>query len=245
VEAATRQETPRVEADVALYKPNNLCALYIRNTSEQKQQALRRPKDMESWQSEVFSVAPRATWLLMSLGIVLAAEIAAALSLVFVRIIFPLSFNGGGNALLVLGVIFFLIIVPLAGLLAGLPTWWLFVARPRHITLRRGILLGMLSGLIAHPLVWICCLLLLSLMDAIRLAPHLASNFPSNLPSNLPLEPTSNLLLALPLSVLSLILVGWITASVGGIAGGLLVHLQGALMRRMRQQDGLVFPPHG
>lgn len=200
---------------------------------------------MESWQSEVFSVAPKATWLLMSVGIVLASEIAAALSLVFVRVIFPLSFNGSGNALLALGVIFFLIIVPLAGLLAGLPTWWLFVARPRHITLRRGIFLGMLSGLVAHPLVWICCLLLLSLVDAISLAPHLTSNFPSNFPSGLPLEPSSDLLLALPLSVLSLILVGWITASVGGIAGGLLVHLQGAPTWRLRQQDGIVSPPHG
>jgi hypothetical protein len=53
------------------------------------------------------------------------------------------------------------------------------------------------------------------------------------------------LLLVLPFSVLSLIYVGWITATVGGIAGGLLVHLQVVLMRRMRQQDGSVSPSNG
>lgn len=116
---------------------------------------------MGFWQSEVWSVAPMAIWLLMSLGSVLAAEIAAALSLVFLTIVTPLSFNGDGNGklpLLLLGVIFFLVVVPFVGLLVGLPTWWRFVARPRHLTRRHGVFLGMLCGLVAHPLVWICVL---------------------------------------------------------------------------------------
>jgi hypothetical protein len=88
------------------------------------------------WQSEVGSVAPKAIWLLMTLGIVLAAEIAAALSLVFLAVVTnvaPFSFNGYGNPPLVLGVIFFLVVVPVVGLLVGLPTWWRFVLRDPDI----------------------------------------------------------------------------------------------------------------
>jgi hypothetical protein len=169
------------------------------------------------WHSEVWSVAPKAIWLWMSLGIVLAAEIAAALSLVFLTNVVPLSYNGNGNGnppLLFFGVIFFVVVVPFVGLLVGLPTWWRFVARPRRLTLWRGIVLGMLSGIVAHPLVWI------GLLPALGFG----------------------LLLVLPVSVLSLIYVGWITAAVGGIAGGLLVHLQGVLMRRLRLQNGTVSP---
>jgi hypothetical protein len=169
-------------------------------------------------QSELWSVAPTAIWLVMSLGIVLAAEIAAALSLVFVATVFPLSYNGdGAPPLVLLGLIFFLVVVPFVGLLVGLPTWWRFVARPNQITRRRGVLLGMLSGMVAHPLVWICLL------------PPLGFG----------------LLLIIPASVLSLIYVGWITAAVGGIAGGVLVHLHGALLRRMRQHDGTMSLPTG
>jgi hypothetical protein len=75
----------------------------------------------------------------------------------------------------------------------------------------------MLSGIVAHPLV------------LIGILPSLGFG----------------LLLVLPLPALSLIYVGWITAAVGGIAGGLLVHLQVLLMRRMRQQDGTVSPSNG
>jgi hypothetical protein len=186
------------------------------------------------------SAAPKAIWLLMSLGIVLAAEIAAALSLVFVTIVLPLSYSGPGNQLLLPGVLFFLVVVPFAGLLVGLPTWWLFVAKPRHLTLRRGIVLGMLSGLVAHPLVWIGLLLILALVEVINLTPDFMSSLLLLLPGLM-----SSLVLLLPFSLLSLILVGWITAAVGGIAGGLLVHLQAVLMRRMRQHDGGVTLPHG
>lgn len=175
---------------------------------------------MGFWQSDVWPVAPPAIWLLMSIGSVLAAEIAAALSLVFLTIVTPLSFNGNGYGnppLLLLGVMLFLVVVPFVGLLVGLPTWWRFVARPGHLTRRRGVLLGMLCGIVAHPLVWIC------LLPALGFGP----------------------ILVLPVTVLSLIYVGWITAAVGGIAGGVLVHLQAVLTRRMCQQDGQVPQPNG
>lgn len=171
---------------------------------------------MGFWQADVWSVAPTAIWLLMSLGIVFAAEIAAALSLLFLTIVTPLSFNGN-PPLVLLGLIFFLVVVPVVGLLVGLPTWWRFVARPRRFIRRRGVFLGMLCGLVAHPLVWICML------------PALGFSF----------------LLVLPVSILSLVYVGWITAAVGGIAGGVLMHLQGVLTRRQRQQDGPVPQPNG
>jgi hypothetical protein len=198
---------------------------------------------MGFWQSEVWSVAPKAIWLLMSLGIVLAADIAAALALAFASLIFPLSFSGSGTLLLILGVIFFLVVVPVAGLLVGLPTWWLFVARPRQFTRRRGIVLGMISGIVAHPLVWIGSVFELTLVELSNLTSAPTSNLPSGLPEVF--VPPVSLFLVVPMSVLSLIVVGWITVAVGGIAGGLLVHLQGVLMRRMRQRDGSVAPPNG
>lgn len=199
---------------------------------------------MGFWQSDVLSVAPKAIWLLMSLGIVLAADIAAALSLAFASLILPpLSFSGSGTLLLVLGVIFFLVVVPVAGLLVGLPTWWLFVARPRHFTRQRGIVLGMLSGIVAHPLVWIGSVFELTVVEL----SNLTSAPPSSPPSSPPevFVPPISLFLVLPLSLLSLTVVGWITVAIGGIAGGLLVHLQVVLMRRLRPQNGLVSPPTG
>lgn len=201
---------------------------------------------MGLWQSDVLSVAPRPIWLLMSLGIVLAADTAAALSLAFASLILPpLSFSGSGTLLLILGVIFFLVVVPVAGLLVGLPAWWLFVARPRHFTRQRGIVLGMISGIVAHPLVWIGADFEWTLVELNNLTSAPTSHLPSNLPSSLPevFVPPVSLFLVLPLSLLSLTVVGWITVAVGGIAGGLLVHLQGALMQRMRTQEGSVSPP--
>ena len=199
---------------------------------------------MGFWQSDVLSVAPRLIWLMMSLGIVLAADIAAALSLAFASLIFPpLSFAGSGTLLLILGVIFFLVVVPVAGLLVGLPTWWLFVARPRQFTRRRGIVLGMISGIVAHPLVWIGSVFELTLVELSNLASAPTSNLPSSPPEVF--VPPVSLFLVLPLSVLSLIVVGWITVAIGGISGGVLIHLQVVLMRRMRPQDGSMSPPTG
>lgn len=197
---------------------------------------------MGFWQSEVMSVAPKAVWLVTSLGIVLAADVAAALSLAFASLILPpLSFSGSGTLLLILGVIFFLVVVPVAGLLVGLPAWWLFVARPRQFTRWRGIVLGMISGIVAHPLVWIGAVFELTLVEL----SNLTSAPPPNLPPSPPqvFVPPISLFLVLPLSLISLIVVGWITVAVGGIAGGLLVHGQGVLMRRLRPQVGNVSPP--
>jgi hypothetical protein len=192
---------------------------------------------MGFWQSDILSVAPKAVWLVTSLGIVLAADIAAALSLAFASLILPpLSFSGSGTLLLILGVIFFLVVVPVAGLLVGLPTWWIFVARPRQFTRWRGIVVGMISGIVAHPLVWIGSVFELTLVELSNLTSAPASNLPSNAPSSVSevFVPPVSLFLVLPLSLLSLTVVGWITVAFGGIAGAVLVHLQVVLMRRMR-----------
>ena len=51
--------------------------------------------------------------------------------------------------------------------------------------------------------------------------------------------------ICIPFSYLSLCIVGWITATVGGIAGGLLVYLQIVLTRRVPQRDDNVSLPKG
>lgn len=163
---------------------------------------------MEYWKSEVWPVAPKAVWLLMSLGIVLAAEIAAALSLVFLALILPLAYNGNGSPSLLVPGLVVMLVVPFVGLLVGLPAWWLFVAKPRQLSLRRGVVLGSLCSVVAHPLLWLCILTPLGL----------------------------GLLVVLPASIMSLIVVGWITVAVGAAAGGLLVYFQRELMRRTGPQ---------
>lgn len=172
---------------------------------------------MRFWKSEVWPVAPKAIWLLMSLGVVLAAEIAAALSLVFLALVLPLLYNGTGSPSLQVPGLVVMLVAPFVGLLVGLPAWWRFVAKPNTITLRRGVVVGALSGLVAHPLLWLCIL------------PSLGFG----------------LILVLPVSALSLIFVGWITAAVGAIAGGLLIRLQRALMGHTGPQNGMVSLSHG
>lgn len=167
---------------------------------------------MEYWKSEVWSVAPKAVWLLMSLGIVLAAETAAALSLVFLAFTLPWLYNGSASPSLLLPSLVTMLVAPFVGLLVGLPTWWRFVAKPNKITLRRGVVLGALSGVVAHPLMWLCILLPLGL----------------------------GLIVVIPASILSLVFFGWITAAVGAVAGGLLVYFQRELMRRPGPQDAPV-----
>ena len=189
---------------------------------------------MGFWQSKVLSVAlPKAIWPLMILGIILASEIAAALSVTFVQIVFP-SFPFYGET----SIIFFVSVL-LVGLLVGLYAWRLFVERARSTqTASRskiflGIVFGVVSSLVAHPLVWICCIFLSYFLnvDFIIHARQL------------------NLLLMLvyisPFPLMSLCFVGWITAIVGGIAGGLFAYLQIVLTRHVPQWDDSIFLPKG
>jgi hypothetical protein len=98
-----------------------------------------------------------------------------------------------------------------AALLSGQVLWWCFVVRPRHLTPERGMWVGAVSSLAAHPFAWLFALL----------AQWVTSGTSANA-WTLPPEPSviTVLIYAGGYSVYSLIFVGWFTAVIGGLAGG-------------------------
>jgi hypothetical protein len=157
------------------------------------------------------SFAPgKAVWLLIGVGAVLASMIATVLSLAFVSFVSLTKTYDVG---------IYLASASLAGLLTGLPIWWRFIGRPRYATVGRGVLLGALSSIVAHPLMWGFEALFSSLLGA---------------------DPTRTLglivFMDIPLSLMSLFYVGWITTLVGGATGGVLMYLQRTLALRSQQR---------
>lgn len=92
----------------------------------------------------------------------------------------------------------------LSALLLGPYLWWYSIMKPRRLTVKQGIRVGVLGGLIAHPLAW-----LLAVLPGVQTA-----HFEYYLGA------------ALYSSLASLILVGWLTALIGGLAGAVAAKLQ-------------------
>jgi hypothetical protein len=136
---------------------------------------------------------PRIFWPLMGMGIVLS--VCGLVAFVF------------HSQHIDTGVELFYFAAPLAALLVGLPAWWHFVVKPRHATVPRGIVVGMLSSIAAHPVMAIVC---------VSFAPTSGT--------------LSQWLLYVGLITLgSLIFAGWITIPLGGVMGLLLIYFQRAL----------------
>lgn len=95
-------------------------------------------------------------------------------------------------------------VAALASLLTGTFFWWRVVIRPRRLTPGRGAWAGMAGSLTAHPLTWLFVLGIGYLTNNIRL---------------LLLNPTGLLWSVAFFSFFSLIIVGWLTTSVGALAG--------------------------
>lgn len=110
---------------------------------------------------------------------------------------------------------FFYVAAALASLLIGPLFWWLFIIKPHRITLRRGIIIGMLGSVVAHPLTWFLAELMVystgrsTWMGSTLVNPPLVALFGS-----------------LVYSVFSLVYVGWFTTLLGAIAGGVLIYAQ-------------------
>jgi hypothetical protein len=98
-----------------------------------------------------------------------------------------------------------------AALLSGQFFWWCFIVRPRHLTPERGAWVSAASSLAAHPFAWLFALL------ATVVTGGTAANAWA-----LPQAPSvvTILIYAGGYSLYSLILVGWFTALLGGLAGG-------------------------
>lgn len=170
-------------------------------------------------QDEVSSAPPlKSMWLFIGLGAVLASEIATILSLTFLFFLGSVAFMLTGTSS---GLIIYFVAAPLAGLLTGWFFWWLFILKPGHATIGRGVLLGVLSGVTAHPFMWAFASLSLGTVG---------HPFMPQLPPALQWVYQSGIALRfveiLEFTVASLLYVGWITAVVGGVVGGLLIFFQ-------------------
>jgi hypothetical protein len=110
----------------------------------------------------------------------------------------------------------FYLAAPLAAALLGPCLWWWAIIKPGHLSVRRGIGVGVLGASLAHPRAWYIALVLAFFTGEQTVAGLLVFN------------PLQDLLASLLLAPFSLIYVGWITALVGGVAGGAIALLQSA-----------------
>lgn len=139
---------------------------------------------------------PRIFWPLLVLIIVLVADTA---TLFVLRLLgYPsLQWNS------------FYLAAPAAALLVGIPAWYRFVVIPRRVTIGRGIAIGAVGSIIAHPVMWILLALFTPSMAGLsQIWPLLAVYI-----------------------LYGLILGGWITTPLGVLSGVLLIHLQRRLTR--------------
>ncbi len=159
-----------------------------------------------------------ASWsilCLVGINAALAGWAAALLALTFVSILPALDGIAGSRP----DIVVFSLAAALSSLLIGPLFWWLFLIRPHRFTLRRGILVGSCGSLVAHPLTWLLAMVIGSLSGLnTLLGQPLRELVPAMKDPNL----IGEVLVSLFLSIYSLILVGWLTALVGGIVGGLL-----------------------
>jgi hypothetical protein len=151
-------------------------------------------------------------WPLLVLIIILSSETAAICSLTFL-------FPGREIITFVQSWLPFLIAAPMAGLLVGLPCWWRFVILAQSATIKRGILVGCLGSIVAHPVMWTC----IEICAILQFTSIVGSNT------------SSDLGIVFLYSAVSLLYVGWITTIIGGITGILLICLQDALTKEVER----------
>jgi hypothetical protein len=200
------------------------------SSSEKKKKRMLSPrKRKEQMMPFFFSAIPsvrsrRAFWPLLVLGIVLASEVATIYSLTFILLLVyllgfyvPSSSDVGDLSLMFLG------LAPPVSLLVGLPTWYLVIELPARATIHRGVVFGVVSSIIAHPLIWMSLSVLSAILNGGGIGAALSKDIQS-----VPLY-----------SLFSLILVGWITIPIGGYAGHLLIRLRQKLTLPSQFQDPL------
>lgn len=152
------------------------------------------------------------TLLLVGVGAACVGLVAVFFALAFYQA--TLSWQNGREAVLSdVGVLY--LAASLASLLIGPCLWWRMVIKTDRLSVRRGVTIGILGGIIAHPLTWYLANLFAFLLGQKTIVGL-----------SLVINPIQDLVGSLLLSLVSLLLVGWITVLVGGVAGGLIAWLQ-------------------
>ena len=156
------------------------------------------------------STSPKrpTTWFTLSLVGVSAAFAGGAAALLALTFVLLMPFFKGITAYLS-GIMVFSLAAALASLLIGPLFWWLFIIRPRQLTLSRGIVAGILGSLVAHPLTWFLVIVVASLGGNTILFLRVEHVTPIEILQAIPIY-----------SVYSMFYVGWLTTLVGGVVGG-------------------------
>lgn len=121
----------------------------------------------------------------------------------------------------------FIVTAPLAAFSTGTVFWLLLVARQQAPSRTRGILAGVLTGVVGHYLCWY----LMILYQDLR---FLLFNETSSL-GEPPLSPLGGILGAAAFTFWSMIIVGWLTAPLGGLLGLVTHHAQFRKSRKSRK----------
>ncbi len=111
-----------------------------------------------------------------------------------------------------------LVAAPLAAFGCGMVCWGIFMARGQKLTFWRGVWVGALVGLLAHPLAWYGSVLYFYL-----------SGEPNTL------NPVEGVWASLLYALFSLIFIGWLTVPVGAVVGGFLAYAQARWSIKPRQ----------
>lgn len=112
----------------------------------------------------------------------------------------------------------FYLAAPMAAALLAPCLWWWAIIQPGRLSVRRGIGVGVLGACLAHPLAWYIALVLAFLTGARTMGGITGGITVTN--------PAQDFFTSLILAGFSLLYVGWITALIGGIAGGGIALLQ-------------------
>jgi hypothetical protein len=160
---------------------------------------------------------PRPTLFLVGISAALAGGCAALLSLMFVSMTFH-SIVSDGPTIIILS-----LAATLSAALLGPLLWWLLIIRPDRLTVGRGVLVGILGSLAAHPLTWF--LLLVTTQTIFN--PNTA--FPNAI---------GGFLWQIPyLSIYSLFLAGWLTTLIGGVVGAVFAKTVARLGWKEERED--------
>jgi hypothetical protein len=103
----------------------------------------------------------------------------------------------------------FYLSAPIAALVIGPLFCWLFLLKPNRLGVRRGIVVGVVGSVVAHPLTWFLANLVAFL-----------TGMPTGGMGILVMNPLLDLLGCLVVAPFSLLYVGWLTALLGGAMGG-------------------------
>lgn len=122
----------------------------------------------------------------------------------------------------------FPLIASLTSALLGPALWWRMIIKPGRLSVRRGIAVGALIGIIAHPVVWYVALALAYFTGRSTVAATI-----------LVTNPLQDLLSAVVLAMFSVLFVGWLTALIGGVVGGVISLLQSLSGCRERWREAL------